>query len=344
MNRTQKMFHSLTGLRGLFILMIVIHHMEGYFGAPFSSYLHLPYRWGGVMGNSFFFMLSGFVISYGYREKILQGQTAFGGFIRKRLAKVYPMYLITDLVQACFLVYEQGMILNFRSIMPNVFMITTGWVDDIYPYNVSCWFVSVLFLCYILYYVLCRLPKGHPGRLLYFEIGMVLWGYLLLSRGWDFPFCYSHDGEGILNFFGGCVLYEVYEKNGERGNRRLTGLLSGSLAVFMFLAYQAGFEQFSGDSRLPFAFLVSPAAILLALEVRWIGNVLKSPLPAKLGQISMNVFYWHMPIIVFFNILAMKGCFDGIGNGARFLAVLLLILVWAAVLGKIRIDWGRYLQ
>lgn len=55
MDRTGKRFNSLTGLRGILIFMIVIHHMGGYFGEPFASVLNLPYQWGGVMGNSFFF-------------------------------------------------------------------------------------------------------------------------------------------------------------------------------------------------------------------------------------------------------------------------------------------------
>ncbi len=338
MDRTGKRFNSLTGLRGILIFMIVIHHMGGYFGEPFASVLNLPYQWGGVMGNSFFFMLSGFVISGGYRDRLLYKRLEFGDFIRKRLVKLYPMYLITDVIQACFLVYEQGMILSFKSILSNVFMVTTGWVDDIYPYNVSCWFVSVLLLCYIIYFLLCRAAGGNPRRVLYLDIALVLWGYLLLSKGWDMPFCYAHDGEGILNFFAGCVLFEVYERNEDGGSQRLLGLLLCLLAGFLLLAHKVGFEQFSGDSRLPFTFLICPAVILLALEIKWIGKVLESGLFAKLGQVSMYVFYWHMPLIVFVNILTMKGWLGGIGVRLRFLGTLLLILLWAVGIEKV---WGR---
>lgn len=335
MDKAGKKVDSLTGLRGIFILMIVFYHMGGYLGSPFSSVLRLPYKWGGVMGNSFFFMLSGFVISYGYRDRLLQGQTDFGGFIKKRLAKLYPMYLITNVIQACLLVCEQGMVLNLKGILPNLFMVTTGWVDNQFPYNVSCWFVSVLLLCHIVYYVLCRMAKGNPAAVLYMNIILVFWGYLLLSRDWDIPFCYATDGEGMLNFFLGCTLFEICERNGIRGNRKLLGGLLGLLCLSLSLAYQAGFERFSGDSRLFFAFLVSPAALLLALEVKWIGRVLESRLLTKLGQISMYVFYWHMPIIVLANLLVIKGWLGGVGARIRFVGILLLILLWAAVMGKL---------
>ncbi len=338
MDRTGKRLDSLTGLRGIFILMIVIYHMGGYFDSSFSSVLHLPYKWGGVMGNSFFVMLSGFVISCGYRDRILEKRVDFGGFIKKRLIKIYPMYLVTDVIQACFLVYEQGMIINFKNIAANFFMVTTGWVDDIYPYNISSWFVSVLLLCYIIYYVLCRTARENPKLVLYLEIGLVLWGYLLLSKNWDVPFCYSHDGEGMLNFFIGCILFEIYEKNSACGNRRLLGGLLGLLCGFVFLSRQVGFEQFSGDSRLPFAFLICPAAVLLALELKWAGKILESRPFIKLGQISMNVFFWHMPVIVIVNILAVKGWFGGLDIRIRFLGTLLLILLWAA---GVEIIWGK---
>lgn len=344
MEGTRKRFDSLTGLRGIFILMIVFYHMGGYFDAPFASVLRLPYKWGGVMGNSFFFMLSGFVISCGYRDRILGRQVDFGGFIKKRLIRIYPMYLVTDILQACFLVYEQGMIINFKNIVSNIFMVTTGWVDDIYPYNISSWFVSVLLLCHIIYYVLCRAARENPKLVLYLEIGLVLWGYLLLSKGWDVPFCYAHDGEGMLNFFVGCILFEIYEKNSARGNRRLLGGLLCLAAGFLFLSHQVGFEQFSGDSRLPFAFLICPAAVLAALELRWIGKILESRPFMKLGQISMNIFFWHMPMIVLVNLLGMKGWLGGTGARVRFLGTLLVILLWAAGVESIegRLEKGYH--
>lgn len=340
MEKTKEKLQFLTGLRGIFILMIVIYHMGGYFGTPYSSYLRLLYKWGGVMGNSFFFMLSGFVISYGYKDRILQKQTEFGNFIKKRLSRLYPAYLITNIIQACFLVYEKGPVVNFKTITLNVFMITTGWVDDIYPYNVSCWFISVLLLCYMIYYLICRAARGNSETVFWLDIALALWGYLLLSRGWDIPFCYPHNGEGFLNFFIGCILYEIRASGSQRQNRRLAGGMFCLLIFFLFLSFRTGFERFSGDSRFSFSFLICPAVFLLVPEMKWLQRILENRAAIRLGEISMNIFYWHMPIIVFINILTMKGWFSQISAGIRFLLTLTLILLWSALLQK-RPFWPK---
>ena len=49
--------NNLTVLRGIFIIMIVLHHLNLYEG-------------GGTLGVAFFFMLGGFALSLGYYDKV----------------------------------------------------------------------------------------------------------------------------------------------------------------------------------------------------------------------------------------------------------------------------------
>ena len=69
---------SLTSLKGIFIWIIVLHNtflldtvLDHLPGMPFIR------LFGGSLGNSMFFMLSGFLMALGYREKIAQRQISF---------------------------------------------------------------------------------------------------------------------------------------------------------------------------------------------------------------------------------------------------------------------------
>ena len=63
--------NNLTVLRGIFIIMIVLHHLNLYEG-------------GGTLGVAFFFMLGGFALSLGYYDKVCKSEFSFYQYIRRR--------------------------------------------------------------------------------------------------------------------------------------------------------------------------------------------------------------------------------------------------------------------
>ncbi len=79
----------LDGLRGLAALCVITDHID----AGFLS-TALPGRYLAV---DFFFVLSGFVLSHVYSERLAAGMSVFG-FMRVRLVRLYPLYLVGLLV------------------------------------------------------------------------------------------------------------------------------------------------------------------------------------------------------------------------------------------------------
>ena len=69
--KEKRRFDALTALKGLFILVIAFHNSQLVkplaVDVPGAAFLAL---YGGVFGNSVFFILSGFLIAYNYRERI----------------------------------------------------------------------------------------------------------------------------------------------------------------------------------------------------------------------------------------------------------------------------------
>ena len=94
--------NTLTSLRILFALMVFGAHcyvLDPSFDTHFFK--------EGFVGVSFFFVLSGFIIAYNYQEKLLTKTTTKRTFWVARIARIYPLHLLTLLIAACIGGYVQ---------------------------------------------------------------------------------------------------------------------------------------------------------------------------------------------------------------------------------------------
>ncbi len=104
---TKPHYQLLDGLRGAAALMVVWYHVfEGFAfagGTAIETFNH------GHLGVDFFFMLSGFVISYAYddRWKSAGGKLTLGNFFKRRLIRLHPM-LIMGAIIGCITFLLQG--------------------------------------------------------------------------------------------------------------------------------------------------------------------------------------------------------------------------------------------
>lgn len=84
-------FNILDGLRGAAALMVVWYHVfEGFAfaeGSAITTFNH------GYLGVDFFFMLSGFVISYAYDDRWGKGLSTWE-FFKRRLIRLHPMVVM----------------------------------------------------------------------------------------------------------------------------------------------------------------------------------------------------------------------------------------------------------
>lgn len=74
------MIKSLTSLRGIFILFIFFHHCLGI------------YPGGGTMAVTFFFVIGGFSMTIGYKDKVLKPDFSYRQYITRRSIKFYPLH------------------------------------------------------------------------------------------------------------------------------------------------------------------------------------------------------------------------------------------------------------
>ena len=125
-----KMIKEHTSLRFVFIFFIFLGH------SLFAGH--------GGAGAAFFFILSGFGLSIGYKNKVLLQNFSYKNFIKKRFIKLYPLHWILFLFSIP-LVYKQ---LTSVEIIPISFLnigLLQTWVPDrsyYFSFNYVSWFLA----------------------------------------------------------------------------------------------------------------------------------------------------------------------------------------------------------
>ena len=297
-------FPSLTALKGLFILLIALHNTFALAPAleAFPGY-HYIVLYGGLFGNSMFFLLSGFLLSWGYREKIRLQQIPFSAFLHRRLAKFYPIYLISNAAALIVAIFRYGFsVIDLRKVAFTLLLQMGGGLEDGNPYNSPTWFLSALFVCYIAYYLIASHAKktAHYSLLIVFGI---VWGFALLRMQRSLPFCYPGNGLAFLNFFIGCGLAEICHVFPSllRRNLPLQAAVLAGLLLCAFLLLKYNFEVVCGDTYAAFSFLLCPLIFYLALAEGPCSRILQCKPLVSLGNISVSIFFWHLVVYLLFS-------------------------------------------
>ncbi|MCD8296054.1 MAG: acyltransferase [Prevotella sp.] len=148
------MIETLQGFRFLFILLIFFSHLTWNNIGNFE--------FGGDCGVSFFFILSGFVLSVGYGKRIEQKHFSHKQLIAKQLIKLYPLHIMTMIV-VILLDLRIGYSTEFDKIAANIFLLQS-WIPN-EGYSFSCngvsWFLSDIVFFYLLFpYLFIKIQKS----------------------------------------------------------------------------------------------------------------------------------------------------------------------------------------
>lgn len=149
--------HSLTGLRALAACMVFVFHITSAQLTPFTGNAarigERSFTSFGTIGVSFFFILSGFVLTWSVRP----GEKA-RRFIRRRLVRIYPNHLATF---AAALLFFAAASTTTSIAVPNLLLLH-AWIPDlgtVWGVNSPSWSLSCelfFYLCFPLAYAIVR--------------------------------------------------------------------------------------------------------------------------------------------------------------------------------------------
>ena len=330
-------FPALTSLKGLFILIIALHNTLSvtplFSGVPGTSFIII---YGGILGNSMFFILSGFLFSGAYRDKIHSHTLPFQNFLLRRLKKLYPMYILSNLAAFLIALSRYGIsAVNVEKLIFTVLLQAGGGIGTVSPYNSPTWFLSALFVCYILYFGICYFAKSSTHYLTCMTLGVIA-GYILLAAELDIPFLRGGNGIAFMNFFLGCLLAEGFPLVSEKMRRWLQPLCLILIPLLVFLLLSFGVEIIAGDVKVCFSFVLCPMILYLALVKGPVSRILELKCFVALGKISSSIFFWHLVIYFAFCDL----CAYVLGGGTtvtekHYLLYFAVMLVLSAVFSQL---------
>jgi peptidoglycan/LPS O-acetylase OafA/YrhL len=164
---------SLEGLRLIASLLIVASH--------YFQYLHLPTR-GLHLAVDLFFVISGIVIAMIYQGRI-RDLAGYSGFVRKRIARLYPLHLATllfyvligALIATGRIAPENAEKYNTSEIIPNLLMVHAWSPSGVISYNYVSWSISAEFFVYLCFPVILYLVTRKAA------VGFVICVALLLT-------------------------------------------------------------------------------------------------------------------------------------------------------------------
>jgi peptidoglycan/LPS O-acetylase OafA/YrhL len=333
---------ALTGLRAVAATWVVLHHFrEALLGLLPALRPVEPLLNQGYLGVEVFFALSGFIISHNYANR-LSADGSLRDYLWARVARIYPVHLVTLLVMAALVVAAgaRGMALTSEArntplnFVGNLLMVQA--LPGLRPFNWPAWSVCCEMAAYLVFPLvaasLLRLRRPQAGVLAAAAaaVGVAgVWGLGAVGDSWSLS--YPMMWWRITFGFGtGCLLWAWWRWGVTPGARWDAAAAAAVLAAVAWL--------WAAPTDSPQAFTVSPLLAVLVLCCAScagpVARVLTSRLMMWGGRVSYSLYMTHFIVLLVVKKLAWWDRFAAAPLPVR-LAVLVgyLLAVTAAAAG-----------
>ena len=324
---------SLTGLRGIAAMAVMIYHaaFHIYGPAPTASGLSLmPYR--GYLAVDLFFMLSGFVLAHVYGCQFATGLRGYGRFIWARFARIYPVHFFVLCLMLPFL--GTGEMFSPRSLAFNLVLLQGPWLST-ETWNAPSWSISAEWHAYLIFPLLAlALSRARPFGIVLLStlcVGLLL--QLARANAGDLqpvihgPFSLARS---LPEFTIGVLAYRCYQSG------YCLRLFRSDLT---FVVIGAGILALCGIASSDFVIIALLPALLFAASVNAgrVRSVLNGRAIGFLGEISYALYMVHYFCIV--GVIGAVRWFGGTPSGVAVFTTSLCVSVGLATLASRCIEY-----
>jgi peptidoglycan/LPS O-acetylase OafA/YrhL len=321
-----RVFHTLDALRGIAAIGVVVFHIQQAFEPIVAA--------GGYLAVDLFFMMSGVVLSHAYESRFQAGMGTLG-FMRARLIRLYPLYLLGALLGIGVALaslhgrniqhWDPSSLLRaaLRALLflPNVSAIP---VNQMFPLNIPCWslFLEILVnLLFVIFWpllnsrrlIVLSLLTGGTVVLAIMNKGSIDQGSIAAS----FPVGLART---IFGFSVG-VLIARHVRHVKRGTSNFRVLAILAVVVIAIAGWPIGAMRAMWDAVCVLG--VFPLMVYCGTLVDpgpWLVRI-----ATFLGVTSYAVYVLHSPLSAVLNSAARFFAGDaGVGAGAPYLGIAVL--------------------
>jgi peptidoglycan/LPS O-acetylase OafA/YrhL len=200
MDHVNPKIDALTSLRFFAAALIVFGHSQGLFGLLVSW----PDKVATYQGVTFFFVLSGFILTYVYPS--VSNSAEARKFIIARVARIWPAHFVTFLLAVAMMAWVPGMLKTGYGQLAAVLnlALVQAWVPlsgFYFSFNAVSWSISIELFFYLNFIWLIRNIETTWFLKLMLSL-MIAAGMILLSRMLHVPLHgndpFRLDGDGLL--------------------------------------------------------------------------------------------------------------------------------------------------
>jgi peptidoglycan/LPS O-acetylase OafA/YrhL len=314
----------------------------------------------GFIGVSFFFILSGFILSLNYDDRLLSRQVTFREFWVARIARVYPLHLATLLIALGLVVEgtEQWKDFFADPAASTVMFLTNASLlhafvpipEYFFSYNVPSWSISdEMFFYFAFPFIIFLFVRNKVllrfGWLLFLAVPVVMYYSLDNSHH---PFMYINPFFRIVDFILGITLHQVYKRG------FFSGVFKSKVgATFMeLLAFGVFGVVFYYHNDVPMGYRFSwyywvPMAMIIysfAHQNGYLSAVFSTRAWVWLGEISFSFYLIHQ--LTMRHMLTLNGRHHFTGNTYVLAGIMFVVaMVLSYLLHRfIELPCNRYIK
>ena len=316
-------FKSLEAFRGLAALFVILFH------SLFTTSTLSVFRMNSHLFVDFFFILSGFIISYSYLNRLQTHEVKAKTFILKRIFRLYPLHLFMLFIWLLYIIIKHEAFVRHIggqdpylthtviSFVEHLFLVQAWGTGNIMSWNVPSWSISVEIMAYIVFlvFVLSFQRTGNAVKVLFSTFIIVsLKSLLILYPGTfsDYAFLIN----GLSAFFIGVIVYIIYTYIPK------SSLSTISVSIIEVLLFLGIFFVLSSD--LHSHTLVNSTQLIFAVTIYFfatqergvISKVLQHKTFQYLGLLSYSIYMIHALVVevtghIFEYLLKYPSSFEG---------------------------------
>lgn len=323
---------SLTGLRWMAALLVFGLHVNnfGYFGGKGGRLV----AWGfgaGATGVSFFFVLSGFVLTWSARPR----DRAFA-FWRRRIARVYPVHLVTlavAFILTCTLTPQAGP--TPKQALANALLLHPWWHPWWQTLNPVSWSLACEAFFYAAFPLLILLLRRLGARGAVALGGAAVAAILVLAwtdvHHWWSQSIYSYPAARLPEFVLGAVTARLVLLGRWRGPGLEASLALAVIGFFLVPQATHGGYPATVCTITGFALLIPAAAVA---DLRGLPSLWRRRRMVRLGELSFAFYMIHL--------LVLRAATSLLGTKPHFGVLLGVAVTTAAFTVSLALSWVLY--
>ncbi|HEY4617396.1 MAG TPA: acyltransferase [Flavobacterium sp.] len=306
------MIKPLTSLRFFFAFIIFTHHLT-FLSKSKASYLRWIHEYilkEGFIGVSFFFILSGFILAYNYRDSILDRNISKSDFYIARIARIYPVHLLCLLIAVPITLQNVSFDLStwFAQLFFNL-TLTQSFIPIKYIYfsfNSPSWSISNELFFYLLFPFLIIWSskiKEHKYKKAFLTMLVLLIPILMVIIPAEYykSLFYVNPFFRVFDFIIGIMLFEFYlriKKKQRTINYNLLEISSVTILILFFVFHTSVplVMRYSVYYWIPMSLII----LIFSFQNGAISRFLSNKSLILLGEISFGFYMFHQLVLKYF--------------------------------------------